>query len=664
MCGLVGWYAPPNSDPAALDATMRRMTATLVHRGPDDEGQWTDARSGIALGFRRLSILDLSDTGRQPMVSGDGRYVCVFNGEIYNHRDLRAALEREGVRFRGTSDTEVVVEAVAAYSVRATLDKLWGMFALAIWDRIENQLFLARDRLGKKPLYVTQIGETGWLFASELKAFCALEQFPRELDPAAVSAYLRFGHVPAPLTIFRHTWKLTPGAFCLMRFGQPVRSENYWHLSVVARRGTRERRTKPAEQLVSEFDELLRDAVSRRMVADVPIGVFLSGGIDSTTIAALMQAQSDRPIRTFCIGFHEKDHDEAAPAAAVARHLGTDHEQRYVSPEEARSVLPDLAEIYDEPFADSSQIPTLLVSRMARESVTVALSGDGGDEVFSGYKRYAAISALSNAFSVVPGSLRRSAGALLTRVPIHWWDATLPLAEPFLPAWGKPLQYGQAVHRLGAMLARGDLYDALFRRMSARWPDPDELVAGDASTHVASESACLDAEISNFQERMMLYDQTTYLPDDILVKVDRASMAASLEVRSPLLDHRIVEWSWNLPFGMKLHRGETKWILRQVLQRYVPAELVDRPKAGFSVPLDRWLRAPLRDWTEHLLHSSRLEEAGLRPAPIRDAWRLHLAGENNQHRLWAVLMFVAWKERWSQGRLPDQVDSPHALPSK
>ena len=324
MCGIVGWLAPLNSDPVALDAAMRRMTATLVHRGPDDQGHWTDARSGIALGFRRLSILDLTETGHQPMLSGDGRYACVFNGEIYNHRDVRAELERGGVQFRGRSDTEVVVEAVAAFGVQATLDKLWGMFALAIWDRMEHNLFLARDRLGQKPLYVARIGGAGWLFASELKAFCAMDGFGRDLDPSAVAAYLRFGFVPAPLTIFQNAWKLAPGTFCRLRFGQPVQSETYWSLRQVASQGKRRQRTEPAGHLVSELDELLRDAVSRRMVADVPVGVFLSGGIDSATIAALMQAQSGRPVNTFSIGFHEKKYDEAVAAETVARHLGTD----------------------------------------------------------------------------------------------------------------------------------------------------------------------------------------------------------------------------------------------------------------------------------------------------------------------------------------------------
>lgn len=646
MCGVAGWCAPPDSDPVALDAAMRRMTATLAHRGPDDQGQWTDARGGIALGFRRLSILDLTATGRQPMPSGDGRYVSVFNGEVYNHRDLRAELQRGGIRFRGRSDTEVVVETVAAFGVPAALDKLWGMFALAVWDRVEHSLYLARDRLGKKPLYVARIGRAGWLFASELKALCAVEAFGRDLDPAAVAAYLRFGFVPTPLTIFRGAWKLAPGTFSRFRFGQPVRSGTYWSIRRVAHRGKRRLRTRPAEHLVSELDELLRDAVSRRMIADVPVGVFLSGGIDSATVTALMQAQSARPVETFSIGFHERRYDEAVAAAALARHLGTEHRQQYVSAEEARTVLPHLAEVYDEPFADATQIPTLLVSHLARKSVTVALSGDGGDEVFAGYKHYSAIRTLSSVFSAVPRPLRKPAGALLTGVPGGWWDAALALAEPILPAWGRNQRHGEKIHKVGALLSRGCLQDDLYWGSISLWPDPDELAPGTGTGCVPSESARLDPEIPEIGERMLVYDQACYLPDDILVMVDRASMAASLEVRSPLLDHRIVEWAWSLPFEMKLRRGVTKWILRQVLHRYVPARLVDRPKAGFSVPLDRWLRGPLRDWAEPLLHSSRIEDAGLRPAPVRDAWRRLVAGRAEHHRMWAVLMLIAWRQRW------------------
>ena len=491
----------------------------------------------------------------------------------------------------------------------------------AVWDRAEHSLYLARDRLGKKPLYVARIGEAGWLFASELKALCAMEAFGRDLDPAAVAAHLRFGFVPTPRTIFRDAWKLAPGTFSRLRFGPPVQSGTYWFLRRAARRGTRRQRTASAEHLVSELDELLRDAVSRRMVADVPVGVFLSGGIDSATVTALMQAQSARPVKTFSIGFHEKRYDEAVAAGTVARHLGTDHRQQYVSAVDARTVLPDLAEVYDEPFADAAQIPTLLVSRLARQSVTVALSGDGGDEVFAGYKHYSAVRTLSSVFSAVPRALRRPAGALLTGVPGGWWDTALALAEPILPAWGRNQRHREKIHKVGALLSRGCLQDDSLLGCDFPVARSGGAGPGAGTGRIASESARLDLEIPEIGERMLVYDQTCYLPDDILVMVDRASMAASLEVRSPLLDYRIVEWAWSLPFAMKLRRGVTRWLLRQVLHRYVPAKLVDRPKAGFSVPLDRWLRGPLRDWAEPCSTppGSRMPVCGRRRSATRGA---------------------------------------------
>ena len=624
------------------------MAATLAHRGPDDAGSWTDAQAGIALGFRRLAVLDLSAAGRQPMVSSGGRYACVFNGEIYNHRDLRGELRRQGVRFRGTSDTEVLVEAAEAYGAEAVVGRIWGMFALAIWDRVERSLLLARDRLGQKPLHVASIGGSGWLFASELRAFRAMDGFRGEVDRAAVAAYLRFGYVPAPLTIYRDARKLEPGTYSVLRFGRAPRSERYWDAPAVARRRRPEPRVAPAEETVSALGELLSDAVSRRMIADVPLGAFLSGGIDSSAVTALMQAQSVRPVKTFSIGFPERDYDEAGPAAAVARHLGTEHTELYVSAGDARGLVPDLADIYDEPFADASQIPTFLISRLARRSVTVALSGDGGDEVFAGYSHYRTIGTVSAIISAVPHGARPSLGALLTGVPSEWWDCAYRLVEPVVPGrWRQP-RFGERLHRAGDLLSRGRTKDALYWHMVSLWTSPDALGPGFGPGRVAWESARLDAEIPDFRERMLLYDQVTYLPDDILVKVDRASMASGLEVRSPLLDHRVVEWAWSLPFAMKRRRGTSKWLLRQVLHRHVPARLVDRPKAGFAAPLARWLRRPLRDWAEDLLRPGRLEEAGLRPGPVRDAWRRHLAGRTEEHRLWAVLMLLAWKDRWNR----------------
>ena len=646
MCGLAGWLAPPGIDPDELGAAVDRMSATLAHRGPDDSGRWVDAAAGIGLGFRRLSILDLSPTGRQPMASADGRYACVFNGEIYNHRDLRAELERGGARFRGSSDTEVLVESAAAFGAPAAVGRLWGMFALAIWDRAERCLLLARDRLGKKPLYAARIGESGWLFGSELKALCALDRFRREIDPRAAAAYLRFGYVPAPLAIFQDAWKVEPGTFSLLRFGQPVRTERYWDPRAVARQGVRERRAAPPEVLVSELDALLRDAVARRMIADVPLGAFLSGGIDSSTVVALMQAQSALPVRTFSVGFRHAGYDEAGDAAAVARHLGTEHTELTVSPVDARAVIPELPDVYDEPFADPSQIPTLLIARLARRFVTVGLSGDGGDEMFAGYTRHRWAASLWEAVSPLPGFLRRPIGAFLARVPVAWWDRAYAVAEPVLPARFRQRQPGDKIRKAAALVGAARSEDALYWRLVSQWPEPAGLFPGGGPGRLPWESAGIDAEVGDFRERMTLYDLLVYLPDDVLVKVDRATMAASLELRSPLLDHRIAEWTWTLPFAMKVRRGAGKWILRQVLSRYVPPALVERPKAGFGVPLDHWLRGPLRDWAEDALRPGRLEDAGLRPAPILAAWRRHLAGLDEQYRLWVILMFLAWRKRW------------------
>ena len=625
-----------------------RMAATLVHRGPDDGGRWTDGAAGIGLGFRRLSVLDPSPAGHQPMVSADGRYACVFNGEIYNHRDLRKELVGRGIRFRGASDTEVVVNAVAAYGAEATIARLWGMFALGVWDRVERTLLLARDRLGKKPLYVARLGGGGWLFASELKAFHAAGLGAFELDSAAVAQYFRFGYVPAPRTIFRDTWKIEPGTFSVFCFGRPVRNERYWDPSALARLAAGARRSEPVQVLISELDGLLRDSVARRMIADVPLGAFLSGGIDSSAVAALMQAGSPRPVRTFSVGFHEPEYNEAPAAEAVAGHLGTEHSNIYLSSGDVADVIPNLPEIYDEPFADSSQIPTLLVSRLARRDVTVALSGDGGDEVFAGYDHYLAHVVLK-VVSRVPTVARPALGAMLTRVPVGWWDAAYRVARPVLPARLLLRRFGNKVHRVGRLLAAGSTGDPddVYWDALTLWSDPEALIDGVGTGELAWESSPLDAEIGGAGERMTLYDLMTFLPDDILAKVDRASMAVGLEVRSPLLDHRIVEWAWRLPFRLKLRAGTTKWILRQVLYRYVPPRLVERPKAGFTIPLDHWLRGPLRDWAEELLAPERLEAAGLRAAPIRQAWCRHLAGTAEQHRLWVVLMWIAWRQRWA-----------------
>lgn len=646
MCGVTGFLRSPEESDARLREVARAMTDTLVHRGPDDSGIWTEASSGIALGFRRLSILDLSPTGHQPMCSHDGRYVISFNGEIYNYRELRKELEHESVEFRGTSDTETILEGVSRWGFEATLGRLWGMFAIALWDRAEKRLLLARDRIGKKPLYY------GWadgtlLFGSELKALRAHPSCRPEIDREALALYVRFGYVPEPFSIFRGIRKLPKGHYGTASAGRPLELHAYWSARSAVEAGLKSPLTLSDREATDELESRLRDAVGRRMIADVPLGAFLSGGIDSTTVVALMQAQSARPVKTFTIGFHEEPFNEARHAKAVAEHLRTDHTELYVTPGEAQAVIPRLPDIYDEPFADSSQIPTFLVSQLARREVTVSLSGDGGDELFAGYSRYLWAERIWNWQRAIPHGARRLASALATAVSPRRWDAFYGAMEKGIPPRWRQALVGDKVHKLAALLAAPDR-EAVYEKLVSLWKTPRSLVIGASEVLGAPPADSLPSNLASFTEWMMFRDLTSYLPDDILVKVDRASMAVSLEARNPLLDHRLVEWVWRLPLLMKKRGGTSKWLLRQVLYRHVPKKLVERPKVGFGVPIDSWLRGPLRDWAESLLDERRLRNDGLlEPAPVREAWEAHLGGrQNEQYRLWVILMFQSWKERW------------------
>ena len=642
MCGLTGIFDPRSSAPLAKN--LRAMTDRLVHRGPDADGVWTDDAAGIALGHRRLSIIDLSPAGAQPMTSACGRYVIVYNGEVYNAEDIRGELVEAGnaPNYRGHSDTEVMLAAFSRWGVRATMDKLIGMFAFALWDREERCLVLARDRLGIKPLYW---GEDGglFLFASELKSFHAHPGFRPEIDRAALAAYMRYNYVPAPASIYKDVFKLEPGCLLFKRAGQPARVERYWDLRRIAHDGQSAPRDLSDRDAVDETDALIGDAVKRRMVADVPLGAFLSGGIDSSTVAALMQAQSDVPVKTFSIGFDADGYDEAPHAAAVARHLGTDHTELYVDPGQALDVIPRLPDFYDEPFADSSQIPTYLVSALTRQHVTVALSGDGGDEVFAGYTRYAWGDLLRRRTGRIPRPLRAGTARMLHCLSEDSWDRLLK----HLPVARRLSHPGQKVHKLADVLAQPDDM-ALFRRLITAWRDPAAVVPGAAETPTLAWDDSVREDVPKFMERMQLLDSLMYLPDDILTKVDRASMAVSLEARVPLLDHRVVEFAWSLPRHMRVRDGQGKWILRRVLDRYVPPALTERPKMGFGIPVDRWIKGPLRDWAEDLLSPTALAEGGLLdPAPIRHAWDEHLSGTRNRTtELWSVLMFQAWRRRW------------------
>lgn len=636
MCGIAGFLdLKRQTDAQSLASQAEAMGGAQIHRGPDSGGVWIDEAAGIALSFRRLAIIDLSPAGDQPMVSASGRYVLIFNGEIYNFKELRADLEAAGHRFRGDSDTEAMLEGFAAWGIEATVARLIGMFAFALWDREERRLWLGRDRLGIKPLYY---GERDglFLFGSELKALRAKDGWTPRIDRDALAAFTRFNHVPTPLSIYEGIRKLAPATLLSYRPGEAPALIHYWDMESVA---TQTRRDIPDEEAISEAETLLTDAVSRRMIADVPLGALLSGGIDSATVVALMQKSSTQPVRTFTIGFAEGGFDEAAHARAVADHLGTDHTEIAMSPDHARTVIPRLADWYDEPFADSSALPTRLVCELAQRDVTVALSGDGGDETFLGYNRYRAADALWQRMQRTPALLRDLSSRVLGGVPTGVWDGMARL----LPQARLPSLAGDKAHKLAESLRQADA-DGIYWNLVSHWKTPI-VQDGRHDDRLSSDA------ITDFGERMAYYDAMTYLPDDILAKVDRASMSVSLEARVPLIDHRLLEFAWSLPKRLRLRDGQSKWLLRQVLYRHVPPSIVDRPKSGFAVPIAAWLRGPLREWAENLLDEQRLREEGwFDPAPVRRAWAAHLAGRGNHwEALWGVCVAQAWRERWADG---------------
>ncbi|EKE76963.1 asparagine synthase (glutamine-hydrolyzing) [Oceanibaculum indicum] len=644
MCGITGLLDLDRElSPEQRAGSIAAMTAALSRRGPDDEGLWQDEAAGIALGHRRLAIIDLSPAGHEPMESADGRLVLTYNGEVYNYPELRRELKAEGVAFRGDCDAEVMLEGFARWGIAATVERLIGMFAFAVWDRRERRLTLGRDRMGIKPLYWGK-SDGLVLFGSELKALAACPHWTREIDRDSVASYLRHAYVPAPYTIYRRIEKLPPG--CLLEIGTDGEPQitRYWDLRDVAAAGIANPLPDDADAALALLEPLLCDAVSRRMVADVPLGVLLSGGIDSATVTALMQQASDRPVRSFTIGFQDSDLDEAPLAGAIARHLGTDHTQLYLTESDARNTVPELPELYDEPFADASQIPTLLVSRLARQQVTVALSGDGGDELFGGYHRHRIGEAVWDRVSAVPRPMRKIASALLKMPSAGNWAK---LAES-LPDRYRPPMLGDKVGKLASVLPL-DGPDAMYRRLVTHWPAAEGLVPGSVRRSTAAEDLGSASSITDPFHRARLMDALTYLPDDVLAKVDRASMGCGLEVRVPLLDHRVAELAWRLPKSLLHREGRSKWPLRQILERHVPRDLFERPKAGFSVPLDGWLRGPLRDWAESLLDAEALSADGLLEAtPIRAAWREHQEGTRDHGtKLWAVLMLQAWRQRWA-----------------
>jgi asparagine synthase (glutamine-hydrolysing) len=656
MCGIAGFWSPSLSASARREA-VRGMTVRLAHRGPDADGHWVPSDTPIALGHRRLSILDLSPTGAQPMWSSSGRYVISFNGEIYNFRQLRERLHASGATFRGTSDTEVLLAGIEAWGVVATLREVTGMFALAVWDIRDQELILARDRIGEKPLYYGTCGDS-IVFASELKALREHPHWKGEIDRGAATLLMRYGYIPAPHSIFSGISKVIPGT--VLRFrprdGIAPSVTHYWSAMAITRAGIARPSTKSDAELIDELDVVLRKAVGDQMVSDVPLGAFLSGGLDSTAIVALMQAQGSGPVRTFSIGFFDPKFEEARHARAVAAHLRTIHTEHYITASDAMRVIDRLPALYDEPFADWSQIPTFLVSSLARDAVTVALTGDGGDELFGGYDRYVALNRMWRALRVMPRQVRMTIAEgidLVDRLDARRWDPE---------AWERgETAYARRAHTLVvkarklARLLRCEWREDLYRELVSSWTDPSRLVPGVEEPQNAMTDVGNIMPAASFSQQMMHLDLMCYLPDDVLVKVDRAAMGVSLETRAPFLDHRVVEFAARLPLRMKLRSKQSKWILRQLLDRYVPRSFVERPKMGFGVPLHDWLRGPLREWADSKLAPERVARHDIfDPSEVRHVWDEHVRGySNNAATLWPILMFDSWA---------DTLETPGARP--
>ena len=650
MCGIAGILDPTASTSAdRLSALASAMASSVEHRGPDASGLWVDADAGVAFGHQRLAVIDLGMGGSQPMVSSAGRWVLAYNGEIYNHPEVRHRLEQAGTRFRSSSDTEVLLGAVERWGIDRALDACEGMFAAAVWDRRDRELHLLRDRFGEKPLYYGWIGKV-FAFGSELKTLCSLPGFDAELNRRAVASYLRHNCVPAPDTIWCGVRKLVPGHLMTLKtptLGMLPEQRCYWSAADAVARARQHQLTGSDSEITDQLEEALSRAVAARMVADVPVGAFLSGGIDSSTIVALMQRHASRPVRTFTVGFADRAFDESSEAAAVAAYLGTEHTTVHVGDAEAIDVIPHLPDIWDEPFADVSQIPTYLVSRVARQDVTVSLSGDGGDELFAGYNRHAWLDRVWGRAALVPGRVRRTAGSVLGSVPPAVFERGAQTIRG-LPIGWQVRNPSTKVAKLARVLAASDPEDA-YRALTTHWDDATSLVLGiddrgDAADHRKS-SPVSDGGIT---ELMLWSDLVGYLPDDILAKLDRAAMAVSLETRVPFLDRHILDLAWGLPLDAKLRGGQTKWVLRQVLERYVPAALVERPKMGFGLPIGAWLRGVLAHWAEHLLDERRLRDQGLLdPIPIRKSWDLHRSGRRDLgYELWDVLVLQSWMDRW------------------
>lgn len=644
MCGLTGLYTfNPRPDRANLHNVATRMNNALITRGPDNGDIWQDPDLPLILGHRRLSIIDISESGHQPMESSSSRYIITYNGEIYNFKSLRMELEQDfKIKFRGNSDTETLLHAIEHWGIEVALSKINGMFAFALWDRKAKALYFARDRMGKKPLYIGWAGST-LVFGSELKSLCAHPDFRRDIDRASLTSYMRFGYVPAPLCIYQQVWQLPAGSMIaldlrMLRSGQDLKPfiESYWsHKDALIT--ARQNPVENPDNAINEFEELLTTCVQERMISDVPLGAFLSGGIDSSSIVALMQKNSSEPIKTYSIGFKEAGFNEAEYAKEIASHLGTDHHELYVEAKDSLSVVEKMPIMFDEPFADTSAIPTYLISKFARESVTVALSGDGGDEMLGGYNRHISAPKAWNTVNNIPANLRKPLGQIITSISPSLWDKLRP---------SRP-QFGAHMHKFAGILDKTGESD-VYLSLVSHWKTPKTFVQDGKESVIPLVDPDLHIDDLNFPETMMYWDTISYLSGDILTKVDRASMAVSLEARAPLLDTRIYDYVWRLPMDVKIRGGQGKWLLRQVLHKHVPESLFDRPKQGFSVPIAEWLRGDLKDWAQELLNEDRLRKQGLlNYLIIGNLWEEHQKGRGNHaQKLWTVLMFQAWHKEW------------------
>ena len=627
------------------------MNLAISHRGPDSNGTWTDKNSGIVLGHQRLSIIDLSVAGNQPMQSNSGRFVLTYNGEVYNHLEIRQELEKNNskINWRGNSDTETLLEAIDFWGVEVTLKKTVGMFAFGVWDKKNRSLTLVKDRMGEKPLYFGWQGEGDnkvFLFGSELKGLKVHPEFNGEINRDSIALQLRHNCIPAPYSIYKNIYKLLPGHYLQLnendlKKGLLSSQKPYWSVTECAIDGNNNQLKLGESNIQKNLKTHLKSTIKQQMISDVPLGAFLSGGIDSSTIVALMQSQSNYPIKTFTIGFNESDYSEAQYAKKIAKHLGTDHTELYVPPKTAMEVIPKLPMMYDEPFSDSSQIPTFLVSQLAKQQVKVALSGDGGDELFCGYNRYVMSKKFWNTFRLMPLNLRKYIAHGIQSIS----PKNLSRISKFMPGLNQYSTFGDKMHKGANVLKAKSLYN-LYYMLCSHWQNPTDVVINSKEPGTLLTEFKAELTGLNSQQQMMARDLTTYLPDDILVKVDRAAMASSLETRVPFLDHKLIEYVWKIPHSLKFRNGQGKWVLRQILNQYVPENLTERPKMGFGVPIDSWLRGPLRDWAENLLNERKLQQEGFfNPKLIRDKWAEHLSGNKNwQSDLWDILMFQAWND--------------------